>query len=159
MKNSLTHSIRRVIAITVLCSSTLFASTGCFGSFTTLHRLYHWNQTVDANKWAKWGVFVATVIVPIYPSATIFDMIFTNSVEFWSGRNPMDTSGDATRTFQGENGEEVSLRMREDGAIDVAIHAPDRPVTRLVVVPEQDQIAAYGDDGALVARAVEAAPR
>jgi len=152
MKNSLTHSIRRVIAITVLCSSALFASTGCFGSFTTLHRLYHWNQTVDANKWAKWGVFVATVIVPIYPSATIFDMIFTNSVEFWSGRNPM-----ASNDFKTDNGEEVSLRMRDDGKIDVTIQSPDKAATHLVVVPESNSIGAYGDDGGLVARAVEAA--
>jgi hypothetical protein len=158
MKTSATHRLRRVIAVTVLCSSSLFASTGCFGSFVTLNRLYHWNNTVDANKFAKWGVFVATVIVPIYPCATLFDMIFTNSVEFWSGRNPM--AGEAElRNLRSENGDEVSMRMRDDGAIDVAIHSPDRPVTRLVVVPDGDAIAAYDGDGRLVARAVAASPR
>jgi len=149
--------VRRVIAITVLCTSSL-AATGCFGSFTTVRRLYHWNDTVDANKWAKWGVFVATVIVPIYPSATFFDLVFTNSVEFWSGRNPMDTTGNA-RSFQTENGDEVSMQLRDDGAIDVSVRSPDKPVTRLVVVPEKDAIGAYDADGRLVARAVEAAPQ
>jgi uncharacterized protein DUF3332 len=149
-----THYVRRVIAVTVLCSSTLLTTTGCFGSFVLVNRLYHWNETIDSNKWAKWGVFVATVVVPIYPSATLFDMIFTNSVEFWSGRNPM-----ADATMRTESGDDVSMRMRDDGAIDVAIHSPDRPVTRLVVVPDGDAIAAYGEDGRLVARAVAASPR
>ena len=67
----------------------LVREPGCFGSFVLTQRVYHWNQTVDPNKFAKWELFVATIIVPIYPSATIFDVIFTNSVEFWSGRNPV----------------------------------------------------------------------
>jgi len=156
MKNRrVTQRIRRVIAITVLCSSGLFVSTGCFGTFTTVKRLYHWNNTVDANKWAKWGVFVATVVVPIYPSATLWDMVFTNSVEFWSGRNPMNEPA----AFSTETGEQVSMQLRDDGAVDVAIHSADQPVTRLVVVPENDSIAAYDENGKLVARAVEAAPK
>jgi hypothetical protein len=145
----------RVITVTGLCA-TLLATTGCFGSFVTVQRLYHWNRTVDSNKWAQWGVFVATTIVPIYPSATLFDMVFTNSVEFWSGRNPMSADAGTTRTVTTENGEEVTLRMRDDGSIDVAIRAPEKPVTNLVVVPESDSIAAYDTDGNLVARAVEA---
>jgi hypothetical protein len=144
-----------VIAVTMLCSTSLLASTGCFGSFTTVKRLYHWNNTVDANKWAKWGVFVATMVVPIYPSATIWDMIFTNSVEFWSGRNPMNEPV----SFQSETGEHVSMQMRDDGAVDVAIHSTGQPVTRVIVVPESESIAAYDADGKLVARAVEAPPK
>ncbi|HTO07047.1 MAG TPA: DUF3332 family protein [Myxococcota bacterium] len=154
MKNRRVTFIRRVIAVTILCSTSLLVTTGCFGSFTTLHRLYHWNETVDANKWAKWGVFVATVVVPIYPSATLFDMVFTNSVEFWSGRNPMETAEVKTET-----GEQVSMRVRDDGAVDVAIHSDSQPVTRLLVRPERDSIAAYDEDGKLVARAVEVAPK
>lgn len=152
----LTHSARRVIAVTLVCSSSLLATTGCFGSFVTVQRLYHWNMTVDNNKWARWGVFVATVVVPVYPSATIFDMVFTNSVEFWSGRNPMAASADGSRTVRAETGEEVTLRMRDDGNIDVSIRSPSQPDTRLVVVPEGDSIAAYDASGQLVARAVEA---
>jgi hypothetical protein len=155
MKNlRATHSVRRVIAVTLLCSSSLLATTGCFGSFSTLHRVYEWNRTVDHNKWVQWGVFTAAIIVPVYPSATLFDLVFTNSVEFWSGRNPM-TAG-VTRTLHTENGEEVSMRMREDGNIDVSIRSPSQPDTQLVVVPEGDSIAAYDASGQLVARAVEA---
>ncbi len=155
MKNRrASHSISRVITVTGLCA-TLLVTTGCFGSFVTVQRLYHWNRTVDDNKFAQWGVFVVTVIVPVYPSATLFDLIFTNSVEFWSGRNPMAANAGTTRTVTTENGEEVTMRMRDDGSIDVAVRAPAQPVTNLVVVPEGDSLAAYDADGKLVARAVE----
>jgi uncharacterized protein DUF3332 len=154
----LTHSARRVIAVT-LAASSLAASTGCFGSFITTQRLYHWNETVDANKWAKWGVFVVTVIMPIYPSATLFDMIFTNSVEFWSGRNPMAAAGE-TQTYSSDNGDSVSMRRRADGAIDVSIQSPSGAERKLVLVPGQasDSIAAYDENGQLVARALPAEP-
>jgi hypothetical protein len=156
---STTHSARRVIAVTALCAS-LVGATGCFGSFVMTQRLYHWNLTVDNNKFARWGVFVATVVVPVYPSATIFDLVFTNSVEFWSGRNPMASNegaanDGAARSMHSESGEDVSMRMRDDGAIDVAIRAPSQPDTRWVVVREGDSVAAYDEHGALVARGVE----
>jgi hypothetical protein len=155
MKNlSSTHSVRRVIAVTLLSSSTLFGATGCFGTFATLHKVYTWNRTVDPNKWAQYGVFMAATIVPVYPSAIIFDLMFTNAVEFWSGKNPM-TAG-AERTLRSDDGE-VSMRMRDDGAIDVAIRTPSRPDAHFVVVPEQDSIAAYDENGALVARATPTA--
>ncbi|MFI5315250.1 MAG: DUF3332 family protein [Myxococcota bacterium] len=154
MKNlSSTHSVRRVIAVTLLCS-TSFLTTGCFGSFATLHKVYTWNRTVHSEKWAQFGIFVATNIVPVYLSAMIFDVMFANSVEFWSGSNPM--SAGSERTLPTENGGDVSMRMRDDGAIDVAIRTPARPDAHLVVVSEQGSIAAYDQTGALVARATPA---
>ena len=151
-----THSARRVILVTALCAS-LFGTTGCFGSFVTLQRLYHWNMTVESNKFARWGIFMATIIVPVYPSATIFDLIFTNTVEFWTGHNPMAANEGATRMVHAESGEEVSMTLRDDGAVDVAIRAPAKPDLHLVVRHEGDSLAAYDDQGRLVARGVELA--
>ena len=144
-----THSVRRVIALTALTAS-LFGATGCFGTFTTLQRLYHWNQTVEANKFARWGIFMATIIVPVYPSATIFDLIFTNTVEFWTGQNPM-----ASNDVQTPDGDKISMKLRDDGAVDVAIHSPSQPDVNLVVRDEGDSVAAYDQNGALVARGVQ----
>jgi hypothetical protein len=150
-----THSVRRVIAVTLLCSSSLVFASGCFGSFSTLRQVYSWNRSVDSNKWAQYGIFLATNIVPVYLSAGIFDLMFTNSVEFWSGRNPM--AAGATRSLETEDGQEVSMQMRDDGAIDVAVRAPSHPDAHLVVVREGDSIAAYDENGAIVARATKAA--
>jgi hypothetical protein len=86
------------------------------------------------------------MIMPIYPSAVIFDLIFANSVEFWSGRNPMTSEG-APRTIHTEGGEDVSLSLRRDGNVDVVVRAPGKPDAHLVIVPEGDVIAAYDEQG------------
>jgi uncharacterized protein DUF3332 len=143
----------RMIALSLLCT---LGSSGCFGTFSTLHKVYEWNRSVDSNKWAQWGVFAVTMIVPIYPSATIFDLIFTNSVEFWSGRNPM--AAESTKTIHTETGEDVSLRLRDDGKVDVTVAAPGKPDAHFVVVPEGDVLAAYDTDGLAAIATPEAAP-
>lgn len=136
------RSIRNVIGVTLLC---LVSSTACFGSFTTLHKVYAWNKSVDPDKWAQWGVFTAAMIVPVYPSATIFDLMFVNSVEFWSGKNPM---ADATA----ETGEHVAMQLQPDGTVDATVSAPDGREERYTVVREPGAISAYDEHGELAAR-------
>ncbi len=139
-----TRSIRSVIAVTFLC---LVGTTACFGSFTTLRRVYSWNQTVDNDKWAKWGVFTAAMIVPVYPSATIFDLMFVNSVEFWSGRNPMAMGPEATET-----GDRLAMELQPDGTVGATVRAPDGSEERYTVVREPGAISAYDESGELAAR-------
>ena len=143
-KHLSTRSVRSVIGVTLLC---LTGTTACFGSFTTLHKVYAWNQSVDPDKWAKWGVFTAAMIVPVYPSATIFDMMFVNSVEFWSGKNPMAQGPEATDT-----GERIAMQLQPDGTIGATVRAPDGSEQHYVLVREPGAISAYDENGALVAR-------
>lgn len=145
MKNTASpRSVRRVICVTLLC---LAGSTACFGSFTTLHRVYHWNETVDNDKWVKWAVFTAALIVPVYPSATIFDLMFVNSVEFWSGRNPMAMGPEAT-----DNGERLAMQLEPDGTVAATVSAPDGSEQRYTVVREPGAVAVRDEDGLVVAR-------
>lgn len=138
------RSVRRVIGVTLLC---LVGTTACFGSFTTLRRVYAWNQSVDEEKWIKWGVFTAAMIIPVYPSATIFDLMFVNSVEFWSGRNPMALGPDTT-----DRGERLALQPQPDGTLAATVRAPDGREQRFTVVREPGAIAAYDENGELAAR-------
>ena len=139
-----TRSARNVIAVTLLC---LVGTTACFGSFTTLRRVYSWNQTVDDDKWVKWAVFTAAIIVPVYPSATIFDLMFVNSVEFWSGRNPMAMGPAATET-----GEKLAMELHPDGTIGATVRTPDGSERRFTVAREPGAISAYDENGELAAR-------
>src|SRR5262245_51925358 len=141
-KHASFRSFRRVIGVTILC---LVSSNACFGSFTTLRRVYSWNQTVDDDKWAKWGVFTAAIIVPVYPSATIFDLMFVNSVEFWSGKDPM---ADATAG----TGEHVAMQLQPDGTVGATVSAPDGREQRYTLVREPGAISAYDEHGELAAR-------
>lgn len=86
-KNSkIMKKIQRAFTVIVLSAVLLLSS--CIGSFKLTNSVYEWNKNVG-DKFVNEVVFLACVIVPVY-SATIFvDAVVLNSIEFWSGNNPM----------------------------------------------------------------------
>ena len=79
----------RVITITLLAGFVPVSTAACFGSFPITRKVYRWNLGVHGDKWIRWLVFLVISIVPVYAGAAIFDMVFSNSVEFWTGKQPM----------------------------------------------------------------------
>ena len=84
----------------VLSGSLLFSS--CVGSFGLFNRLTTWNQSLG-NKFVNELVFLAFNIVPVYGVAYLADALVINSIEFWSGNNPLASIGDVKKV-KGENG-------------------------------------------------------
>ena len=84
----------------ILSGSLLFSS--CVGSFGLFNRLSSWNQGVGT-KFVNELVFLAFNIVPVYGVAYLADALVINSIEFWSGSNPMANVGDVKKV-KGENG-------------------------------------------------------
>ncbi len=62
---------------------------GCIGSFQLTNNLYNWNTTQLGSKWASEVVFLAFLIVPVYSVTLLADGIVLNSIEFWTGSNPL----------------------------------------------------------------------
>ncbi len=85
MRNGL---IRR-LGVGVTLVAFLFATAGCFGGFNLTRNVYKFNQNVSPNKWLQELVFLALVIVPVYGIASFIDAVFLNSIEFWTGENPV----------------------------------------------------------------------
>jgi hypothetical protein len=71
--------------ISVLAAAALLCSTGCLGSFGLTRKVYRFNDRVHDDKWVQEGVFVGLNLVPVYVVACLFDSVFFNSVEFWTG--------------------------------------------------------------------------
>lgn len=91
---------KMVLVAAVLSGSLLFSS--CVGSFGLFNRLTSWNQSLG-NKFVNELVFLAFNIVPVYGVAYLADALVINSIEFWSGSNPMANVGDVKKV-KGENG-------------------------------------------------------
>lgn len=89
----------KLVAV-ILSGSLLFSS--CVGSFGLFNRLSSWNQSVG-NKFVNELVFLAFNIIPVYGVAYLADALVINSIEFWSGSNPMANVGDVKKV-KGENG-------------------------------------------------------
>lgn len=97
--------------VTALVGGSLLFSS-CIGSFGLWSNLKDWNQGIG-NKFVNEVVFLAFHIVPVYEVAYLADILVLNSIEFWSGSNPVAELG-SIRTVQGENGN-YAIRTNEDG--------------------------------------------
>lgn len=82
----------------MLASSLLF--TSCIGSFKLTNKVLSWNHQIS-NKFVNELVFFGLWILPVYEISALADMLVINTVEFWSGTNPI-AAGQTTVTD--ENG-------------------------------------------------------
>lgn len=88
-----------VAAILMAGASMTFSS--CLGSFQMTKNVISWNRQVG-NKFVNELVFVAFWIMPVYEVASLADLLVINSIEFWSGENPLkDTSSNTIETEHG----------------------------------------------------------
>ncbi len=67
--------------------------TGCWGSFSLTGKVYDWNGSFGS-KWASWAVFLVFIILPVYGVLLFVDAIVFNTIEFFSGNNPVKRSAD-----------------------------------------------------------------
>lgn len=81
-----------------LAGSMMFSS--CVGSFALTNKVLSWNNQVG-NKFVNELVFFAFWILPVYEVTAIADLLVINSIEFWSGSNPMSASTKAIDTDHG----------------------------------------------------------
>jgi len=144
-------ALRRTIAVVTLCAFFPLATTACFGGFNLTRKIYKFNDTISKDKWIEWLAFVVLVVVPIYGIGILVDALLANSIQFWTGDNPIAMG--ETRTIEGEDGQVAELTLGESGEIDVLITETDGTTSRLTLVREDAAVAAYDADGRLIARA------
>ena len=87
-----------VAVVTALAGSMLMSS--CVGSFALTNKLLTWNNQIG-NKFVNELVFFAFWIIPVYEVTSVADLIVLNSVEFWSGSNPIAMG---TKVIDGHDG-------------------------------------------------------
>ena len=100
---------KMTLVCAVLAGSMLF--TSCIGSFKLWNNLKDWNQGVS-NKFVNELLFIALHIVPVYEIAYLADVLVLNSIEFWSGSNPV--ASNETKEIKGENGDYL-VQSNENG--------------------------------------------
>lgn len=61
--------------------------TGCVGSNAVTGKLMKFNVEVVDNRYARAGVNL--LLAPVYGITTAVDYLVLNSLEFWTGKNPM----------------------------------------------------------------------
>ena len=91
-------------------------STACYGPFNLTKSVYNWNSGIKGSgevneKWMKELVFFGMIVVPVYMFSALLDAFIFNSIQFWSGSNPIKASdlGDDAQTKVAQVGD---LTMR-----------------------------------------------
>lgn len=75
-----------VAVILALTGSIMF--TSCIGSFKLSNKVLSWNKQIGS-KFVNELVFFAFWILPVYEITTLADVLVINTIEFWSGSNPV----------------------------------------------------------------------
>jgi hypothetical protein len=97
-----------------------FVFTGCTGSFKVTKAVYHFHRE-QKEKFVDELLFLGCVILPVYGIAMLADAIILNTVEFWTGRNPMTSTGDTQNTIAQNGQERVIMKYDANkGTVEVS---------------------------------------
>ena len=104
MRKNKTFFVCALLSCSIMCSS-------CIGSFKLWNGLLEWNKSLG-NKFVNELVFIALNIVPVYGIASFADILVLNTIEFWSGSNPM--AANEVKEVEGEKGKYL-VQTNENG--------------------------------------------
>ncbi|MDB2575691.1 MAG: DUF3332 family protein [Planctomycetota bacterium] len=81
--------MKKIIAAAALT----LGATGCLGPNNAANSLLNWNAEVSDHDAVNEAVFIGMNIIPVYPIAYMVDVVVLNTIEYWSGGNPVDAPG------------------------------------------------------------------
>jgi hypothetical protein len=145
-------SLRKIVAVLLLAGFVPLGSA-CFGSFNLTRKLMGFNKSVSPNKWVRWFVFLGLTIIPVYEFASLADAFFANSVEFWTGKNPI-TAKLEPKTVVTEDGTVARLIPLDDGARIEVVETSSAVHSMTLRREAPGVVAAYDQDGRLVRKLV-----
>ncbi len=90
-----------IVVSALLGLTALLPLQSCIGSFALTNKVINWNNQVGS-KFINELVFFAFWIIPVYEVTSLADLIVLNSIEFWSGNNPVEAYTKTVDTEQGK---------------------------------------------------------
>lgn len=100
----------RAAAIALIAS---FAMTSCIGSFSLTNKVLDWNQSLG-DKFVNEVVFIGLNILLVYEFTVAADALVLNTVEFWTGSNPV-ADANIIKEVKGSDGMMYTIKTLEDG--------------------------------------------
>ena len=117
----------------LLAGTFLFSS--CFvGKFGLFNKYANWQTHMTSNKFVN--AIVGVILGPIVGSVCLLaDTLLLNSIEFWSGSNPVQANIGTTKQVMGKDGQYYAVTTLKDG---YEVKAPNGEVTHLIHNAESD---------------------
>jgi len=97
-----------LLVLAAFLSVSLFS---CYGNFTLTRKLYEWNGSLG-DKYINNIVFWILFFIPAYKFTVIADFFVLNTIEFWTGTNPMSMN---------EGQEVIKYAQTDDASFKITI--------------------------------------
>ena len=148
---------KRFVALTLALAMLASFSTACIGKMAVSGAVRELNlETVDG-RWERWFLFLGLYIIPVYPFAGMADLLVVNSIEFWTGQNPVNDAEAVTpgaaqddfsmKTFTTEDGTQVTMTHEVDDTITAVITSPEGETHTLVISKNDNGIFFQDEQG------------
>ena len=121
--------------------------TGCTGSFKMTRAVYHFHRS--QTKVMDEVIFLGCVILPVYGLATLADGIILNSIEFWTGHNPMASTTDPANTIV-QNGQDKALLDYDQASGSIKVSNLGQPGKPIVISRTATGVSACDASGKLL---------
>ncbi|HBG04897.1 MAG: hypothetical protein A2075_01785 [Geobacteraceae bacterium GWC2_58_44] len=104
--------MKRIISAVLAMAIVMVSLQGCYGKMSLTRKVYKLNGEVS-DKYLRSFVTWVFVLAPVYTASVLADFILFNTIEFWSGKNPI-AAGE--KNFQySENGQTYKINARKSG--------------------------------------------
>lgn len=150
--------MKKITAMLVL-SASVFLS-GCLGQNALFNKVQDWNATASNEEFVNQGISFVFWWLPVYGLTLLGDIIILNSVEFWSGTNPI--TGEpakvklekaTTQVIEDGLGNTATLTYLPDGSIEVLEQRNGQTYSyRLDRPADSEAVALVGDSPSLATR-------
>ncbi len=142
----------RKLLISLMLSSSVMLS-GCLGQNALFNTVQDWNATATKEKFVNQGISFVFWWLPVYGLTLLGDVVVFNSIEFWSGENPISkqpakVTGTTERVEDGL-GNFAEVTYNADGSVSVVAYANGN-VERYQLERQGDEVVKVQDDSRLV---------
>ncbi len=111
------NRIVKLVSIAMLAVMLTVGVAGCFGNFAATRKVYDFNQNFGG-KWENQILFWVMNFVPIYGVAGALDIYILNTIEFWTGSNPIAMgAGEEVIKYASQDGKDYKITIRQNEVI------------------------------------------
>jgi hypothetical protein len=137
----------------------LSMGTGCIGNFGLSGEVRKFNLDVSQDRWGREIVFVVLYVIPVYPISGLLDVLVFNSIEFWTGTNPINGSASVTpialEEWTTEDGTKVTMQGLPDNSIDVNVVRPNGDTRFFNLTRTDEGVTARDEAGNVIVSAAD----
>lgn len=115
------------LKVSALFMTAALLTSSCVGSFSLFNRVAKWNMRATNCKFLNEIIFL--LISPAYAVCTVVDALVLNTIEFWTGDNPLAQKVGTTHDIMGQDGRYYAVTTLKDG---YEIKNPEGEIIRFV---------------------------